>query len=306
MDVEIPGTLKTEQELERLVGSRLKYREKEEVIAKVTVLPDSGDMLINWLKKEFGEKLTVKECEALARLKFRDWGSLSGKLLNGLREEAPDGQTLSIIDRMREEPVTLMELLSEKYGYAGLIKKHNASMTDDSASFSYDEIHQYRTSPAVKKMIWQTMRVCMEIFSIMGGVPEKIFLEVTRKKEVTGTRSDSRKSKLIKLYESIREEVPSLLEALRQTDDASLKSKRLFLYYQQLGRCMYSGSEIDLGDLLSNKSHYDIDHIFPRSLTKDDSFDNLVLVDQSLNREKTDAYPIAEGIRKKQFAFWKR
>ena len=36
-------------------------------------------------------------------------------------------------------------------------------------------------------------------------------------------------------------------------------------------RCMYSGRRIDLADLFAEG--YDIDHIHPRSVVKDDSFD---------------------------------
>ncbi len=50
-----------------------------------------------------------------------------------------------------------------------------------------------------------------------------------------------------------------------------------------MGRCMYSGDLISLDELFTDA--YDIDHIFPRSMTKDDSFDNTVLVKAKLNRE---------------------
>ena len=49
------------------------------------------------------------------------------------------------------------------------------------------------------------------------------------------------------------------------------KLKNCNLYYTQMGRCAYTGNIIDLNQL--NTDNYDIDHIYPRSLTKDDSFD---------------------------------
>ncbi len=66
---------------------------------------------------------------------------------------------------------------------------------------------------------------------------------------------------------------------------------------------MYSGDRIDLRDLMNNKSMYDIDHIYPRSLTKDDSFNNLVLVRQDLNRSKSDE-PISSEIVSRMGGFW--
>lgn len=85
-------------------------------------------------------------------------------------------------------------------------------------------------------------------------------------------------------------------------DDAALRSKKLYLYYTQMGRCAYTGNIIDLNQL--NTDNYDIDHIYPRSLTKDDSFDNLVLCERTANAKKSDTYPIDNTIQMKQRSFW--
>lgn len=69
-----------------------------------------------------------------------------------------------------------------------------------------------------------------------------------------------------------------------------------------MGRCAYTGEVIELSQL--NTDNYDIDHIYPRSLTKDDSFDNLVLCKRTANAQKSDTYPIAEKIQKAQKPFW--
>ena len=50
---------------------------------------------------------------------------------------------------------------------------------------------------------------------------------------------------------------------LGDEDDLSLKRKKLFLYYLQLGRCVYSGESIKL-DKLFNDNYYNIDHIYPQ------------------------------------------
>ena len=69
-----------------------------------------------------------------------------------------------------------------------------------------------------------------------------------------------------------------------------------------MGRCAYTGNAIDLN--LLNTDNYDIDHIYPRSLTKDDSFDNLVLCERTANAKKSDTYPIDNTIQTKQKSFW--
>ena len=56
--------------------------------------------------------------------------------------------------------------------------------------------------------------------------------------------------------------------------------------------------------MLKDNTTYDIDHIYPRSRIKDDSLTNRVLVKSSLNREKTNTYPIKDDIRANMQSFW--
>ena len=95
-----------------------------------------------------------------------------------------------------------------------------------------------------------------------------------------------------------------LQEKLEQETDQSLRRDKLYLYYTQMGRCMYSGEPIDLEEMLKDNTTYDIDHIYPRSRIKDDSLTNRVLVKSSLNREKTNTYPIKDDIRANMQSFW--
>ena len=141
---------------------------------------------------------------------------------------------------------------------------------------------------------------------IRKSVPEKIFIEMARDsaKEMKGKRTESRKNKLLALYEKCREEGAELLPKLQGEDDNRLRSDKLYLYYTQFGKCMYSGEPIDLDALMDGRL-FDIDHIFPRSRIKDNSLDNRVVVKNTLNREKTNDYPIRAEIRSGMHSFWK-
>lgn len=87
--------------------------------------------------------------------------------------------------------------------------------------------------------------------------------------------------------------------------EADFRIKKLYLYYMQQGRCMYSGEKIELNDLFNNNL-YDIDHIYPRHFIKDDSLENnLVLVKKQINNHKSDNYPLESNIRKNMNEFWK-
>ena len=90
---------------------------------------------------------------------------------------------------------------------------------------------------------------------------------------------------------------------LEQRPEDDFQSIKLYLYYTQMGRCMYSGEPIDLSRL-SDANVYDKDHIYPQSKTKDDSLDNLVLVKRELNAKKSNGM-ISSEIQKDRHGFWK-
>lgn len=50
--------------------------------------------------------------------------------------------------------------------------------------------------------------------------------------------------------------------------------------------------------------NYDIDHIIPQAKLKDDSFNNMVLVERELNNKKQDEYPIPSTIISEQGRNW--
>ena len=66
-----------------------------------------------------------------------------------------------------------------------------------------------------------------------------------------------------------------------------------------MGKDAYTGEEINIEDLFDD-NRYDIDHIYPRSLTNDNNIENnLVLVAKNINQdEKRNDYPLPEKVRK--------
>lgn len=97
---------------------------------------------------------------------------------------------------------------------------------------------------------------------------------------------------------------------LDEKDSNIFQSDKYYLYFTQMGKCMYTGEPIDF-ESLSDPKLYDIDHIFPRSMIKDDSLTNRVLVNYDKNRGKSDTYPIPQSILwngnyEKAYEFYKR
>ena len=96
-------------------------------------------------------------------------------------------------------------------------------------------------------------------------------------------RTISRKERLLKLYMDYKDENRDWIKEIESRDEQDFTNRKLYLYYTQIGRCMYSGEEISLEELMQKNSKWDKDHIYPQSKIKDDSLDNLVLARKDIN-----------------------
>ena len=278
----------------------------EKIIEGTLVYSDDKRMLRRWLKKNF-PALNEDDVRKICRLKYADWGRLSKEFLTELYSGADEqGEAQNIMYFLRNTNLNLMQLLNDPEHAnlpAAAEERRRARFGSNSLRSQLDEMY---ISPAVRRSIWQTLKIAEEIAHIRGGAPAKIFVEVARgeDKEKKGTRTKSRKEQLLELYKACEEDSGKLYDQLAATDESNLRKDKLFLYYTQFGKCMYSGEPIDLEAALRNDETYDIDHIFPRSRIKDDSIENRVLVKSVLNREKTNTYPISQDIRSRMLPFW--
>ena len=278
----------------------------EKIIEGTLVYSDDKRMLRRWLKKNF-PALNEDDLRKICRLKYADWGRLSKEFLTELYSGADEqGEAQNILYFLRNTNLNLMQLLNDPEHAnlpAAAEERRRARFGGDSLRARLDEMY---ISPAVRRSIWQTLKITDEIAHIRGGAPAKIFVEVARgeDKEKKGTRTKSRKEQLLELYKACERDSGELYEKLAATEESALRRDKLFLYYTQFGKCMYSGDPIDLEAALHDDKTYDIDHIFPRSRIKDDSIENRVLVKSVLNREKTNTYPISQDIRSRMLPFW--
>lgn len=315
LDGEIKNDLVSYRDMVRILGANFDASMAEDIIMDITIFGESKKMLRETLRNKFASYLDDEAIKKLSKLRYRDWGRLSKKLLNGIAgcDKAGDGTPETIIKLMRNFSYNLMELLGDKFSFMERIQELNDELTAGQVVEPHDIIDELALSPAVKRAVWQALRIVDEVVHIKKALPSRIFVEVTRSNKTEKKKKDSRQKRLSDLYAAIKkddvllsglsnEEFGGLKSRLANYDDAALRSKKLYLYYTQMGRCAYTGEVIELSQL--NTDNYDIDHIYPRSLTKDDSFDNLVLCKRTANAQKSDTYPIAEKIQKAQKPFW--
>ncbi len=217
------------------------------------------------------------------------------------------GEGYSIIHMMWETNENLMELLSSKYDYLDEIQRIN-NETLINKKFSYESlVKPLSVSPPVKRQIWQTLLVVHELKKVMGNAPKRVFVEMARE-EREKKRTTSRKESLRKLYDSCKNDIlfnKALSDSLDTKTDADLRNDRLyFLLHTDGPLSLLWGGKIEL-DQMNNTQLYDIDHIYPQSLIKDDSLNNRVLAHKTCNGEKSNSYPIYPQWQNKMIGFWK-
>lgn len=273
----------------------------EKIIEDMTIF-NEGSILKERLKKAYN--LNQNKVKKIMKLKYSGWSRLSKKLINGIRADNKFGSSVSILDVMKESHMALMEIINDQdLGFKQIIEKEN--FKNETGSFEYEDIENLAGSPALKRGIWQTLQVIEEIKNYMGHEPKNIYIEFARE-EQEKVRTTTRVKKLKSIYNDIKNQLDvhgkEVYSNLNKQDEKSSIEKRLYLYYTQLGKCMYSGESLDIDKL----SYYEIDHIFPRTLTSDDSLDNLVLVKKKENQRKLDDLVLPLEIRNKMEVFWKK
>ena len=276
----------------------------ERIVEIITILGQEKKML----KKKLQELLecTEEQANRLSKLNYKDWAKFSRKLLTGIKANV-NGLESNIIDALYNTNNNLMELLGGEFEFKNKIDEFNDSKEEKNTKITYKDVNNLYCSPAVKRTVWQAIKIVNELVKVKKCAPEKIFLEVTRgeDKNNNGSYTLSRHKQLHDLYKQIKNnpEVDELLKKLDSKEPRDLQNKKLYLYFTQMGRCAYTGEPIDFESLMTRA--YDIDHIYPRSLTKDDSITkNLVLVKAEYNREKTNEYPIKSDWRQKMIGTW--
>lgn len=310
IDNTLKSSLSSYQDFRKIFGESLEYIQTREMVEKIilwlTIYSGEQKMLKKLIRHNYSSKyISEEQINQIIDFRYQGWGRLSKEFLNELEGVDTDtGQRYTVISALRNTNDNLMQILSRKYTFGEAIENQNNQCKSNSKVMSYENLMEnIIASPAVKRAAWQTVLIAKEIRKIMGREPEKVFIEMTR---TAGEkkRTVSRKDRLIDLYRQIeKEESAKWVEELGKKDEKDFRSIKLYLYYTQMGRCMYTGEEIDLSRL-ADATVYDKDHIYPQAKTKDDSLDNLVLVKRTVNAKKSDDLLSAE-IQNKMKPFWK-
>lgn len=307
IDININSSLSSYGKMFAIFGERLKEdairKVAEEIIYWGTIFSDSKKMFRKHLTKYADQGiLGESQVKRILGYKFKDWGRFSKALLTLQGIDKSTGELLSLENAMWEYSLNFMELVnSEDFTFKDELANKRTTSIKSLSEFTYEDLEDTYFSVPVKRMIWQTILVVREIEQVMGCAPKRIFVEMARSEEEKGDkgRKDSRGTQLLELYKNIKntDDHDWKKEISEANASGKLRSKKLYLYYTQMGRDLYTGEEINI-DMLYDDSMYDIDHIYPRHYVKDDSIiNNLALVNRRANQDiKKDLYPIPNQI----------
>ncbi len=119
-------------------------------------------------------------------------------------------------------------------------------------------------------------------------------------------RKRSRKEKIITAYQKAKNGIDNyerLFKTLKSKDEQEFNKEKLYLYFLQEGKSLYSGKPLNVEEL----DLYEVDHIIPRTLIKDDSFENKALVLKEENQLKAASFTVPVQFRSKEnIAWWNR
>lgn len=283
-------------------------KEIDEIVKLMMIFSDKetrNDILKN--DYHFGDE----DIKQIKGFNYKNWGRLSDRFLNGIKIEYNDEESNehreynSLNNVLWFTNFNLNEILfNSKFNFHDEIEKYNENRYIDFKESDDDFLKNWMEKNVCVSPIWtrsfvQTYKLIKEVNELLKEEGKEISyysVECTRenKSDKKGKETCSRYDRLLNIFKDkdfnkeARDQgvnVSTLIKSLQENKDSINNSDHFLLYFQQLGKDMYTLEPItDLDEIGTNKA-YDIDHIYPQSILKDDSISNRVLTKSTINRD---------------------
>lgn len=256
------------------------FDDVETIIENLTAF-DSDSYLIkeemlnqySWLSDEVKQRLI--------RLSFVGYGRFSHKLLIDL----VDNDDHNILWYLENTSLNFAQIITrDDLSFKQQISDYRNQLL---SSLSQDEkiemlLSPHYMNPAVKKIL-RKFTQSVRYYKRVLGEPTMIAIESARANVKQKSHNNQRYQQVQQHYKKLVNAIDD--DALRhfKNSDKQLSDKE-YLYFLQNGKDMYSHQSIDFNNL----ANYDIDHIVPQSVIKDDSLDNRVLISNLNNSRKSN------------------
>ena len=159
------------------------------------------------------------------------------------------------------------------------------------------EVTEEIYNPVVAKSVRQAIKIINEATK-KYGIFDNIVIEMARENNEEDAKKDYIKRQKANQDEKnvAMEKAAFQYNGKKELPDSIFHghkelATKIRLWHQQGEKCLYTGKNIPISDLIHNQYKYEIDHILPLSLSFDDSLSNKVLVLATANQEKGQRTP---------------
>lgn len=275
-------TLKKGLEAQNIEISKFNTEELDE-IGNILTLNTERESILEAFKRK-GIRLTQEEKDYFIQVRkskgalFSKWQSFSLKIMQEL------------IPALYEQPKNQMQLLTDM----GVFKS-NSERFKDCAKLPKESITENIYNPVVCRSIRVTVDIINALMKKYQSI-DRIVVEMPRDRN-----EEEQKKRITKAQKDNAKELEGIIKKVKDaygitiTDEDFRGHKKLALklklWNEQEGKCLYSGKDIVISDLLHNPNLFEIDHIIPLSISFDDSRSNKVLVYGTENQDKGNLTP---------------
>lgn len=232
---------------------------------------------------------TKAEIETLQSISFRKFRNLSFAALRKILPNLEEGHVyskacelagLSHSEKKAEKRTRWLPPL-ETYLY----QRYRHGKPTGHVENRYKELR----NPVVARSFNQA-RLVFNALVVKHGSPAYVHVETARDL----ARSKKLRDKISREQDTNRKRAESLRTDLHNWlghEPSNTQVLKMRLYSEQGGQCIYTGKELNRDQILRDDEYVEIDHIWPRSKTFDNSLDNRVLVIAGANRDKGNRIP---------------
>jgi len=249
-------------------------------------------------------RLDRTKLESLEGVRFKQYRNLSLKALRNILPFLEQGKSYKeACDRARYQPVTppprtrhLPPL--ETYLYERV--RHGRAKGFRKTGYK-EQRYKDLTNPVVARAFNQARLVLNALIGRYDQSPAYVHVELARDiaRPLKGKWSNGRyiegRLDVQKKQEENRNKRQLARNNFAETHKISNPSEfqilKERLYHEQQCKCLYTLEELDLDRVVRDENYAQVDHIWPRSLTFDNSMENLVLVHAHANQDKGNHIP---------------
>lgn len=249
-------------------------------------------------------QLDVAKREALERIRFKQYRNLSLKALRNILPFLEQGKSYrEACDLAKYQPVTppprtrhLPPL--ETYLYERV--RHGRTKGFKKTGYK-EQRYKDLTNPVVARAFNQARLVLNALIDRYDQSPAYVHVELARDiaRPLKGKWSNGKyiegRLDVQKKQEENRNKRTSIRKNFAETykinEPSEFQILKERLYHEQQCKCLYTLEKLDLDRVVRDENYAQVDHIWPRSRTFDNSMENFALVKAHANQDKGDRIP---------------